>query len=101
MSSCCAGTSEKQARCPSRISSAAGWILPAGGLALIPKCPACIAAYVAIASGVGISIPTASLMRTGFVLICASSLSFAAIKLLSRQSGWRRFRRVAVLAPVL
>jgi len=53
---------------------ATGWIAPSLGLALIPKCPACLAAYVAAISGAGISIPMAARLRTGLLIVCLSAL---------------------------
>lgn len=48
--------------------------LPGMILLLMPKCPACFAAYIAIATGVGISIPAAASLRTGLIIACAATL---------------------------
>ena len=67
---------------------ATSWIAPSVGLALIPKCPACVTAYVAAISGVGISMPVASQIRIGLLTLCVSALAFVAIR-----SGARLFMR--------
>lgn len=62
----------------------AGVIVPGVMLALIPKCPACLAAYVAVATGVGLSFTTAEWLRAVLMGVCGAALGFFA---------WRWFRR--------
>jgi Flp pilus assembly protein TadB len=62
----------------------AGWILPSATLALLPKCPACVVAYVALATGFGISMSAAAHLRTLLLLLCAVSLGFVATRRLRR-----------------
>jgi hypothetical protein len=62
----------------------AGWIVPSVALALLPKCPACVAAYVAVATGIGISLPTATYVRVTLGALCVASLVFMTAKRLRR-----------------
>src|SRR5690242_5627784 len=63
---------------PGKSRELASWIVPAVGIVALPKCPACIAAYIALATGIGISIPAAAYLRSAIVAVCIAALSYLA-----------------------
>ena len=54
------------------------WLFPAAMLALIPKCPLCVAAYVALFTGIGISVPTARWIQILMLVVCLTGLGYFA-----------------------
>ena len=77
--SCCRGGAE-----------IAGWVVPGATLALLPKCPACVAGYLALATGLGVSFSTAAYLRTSLVIFSVSVLILLAAR---RGIRWRRRAR--------
>jgi hypothetical protein len=62
-------------------------LAPAVVLALTPKCPACVVAYVAVFTGLGVSLTVAAYLRTG-----AITLAIIALAWLVTVALWRRVR---------
>jgi len=56
-----------------------GSIFPAAILVLLPKCPACLAAYVAI-TGIGLTLSAATYLRLGLLVLCVVSLAYVAAR---------------------
>lgn len=100
--SCCAkagAMEDRAAPCgpPSRRWATRGWhgaqwLLPGTILALLPKCPMCIAAYIALTTGIGVSVPAAVHLRGALLLLCGTSLGFLALRQAEQLVG--RFRKV-------
>jgi Flp pilus assembly protein TadB len=70
-----------------RVRDLAGWAAPGAALALVPKCPACIAAYIALATGVGVSMTTAAHIRVALISVCTAALTFVAARRFTRFAG--------------
>ncbi len=70
-----------------RSGEAARWLGPGALLLLMPKCPACLAAYVALWTGLGLSVTVAEHLRTGLITACVALLSYTAVRTLV---AWRR-----------
>jgi hypothetical protein len=81
-----------------RARGAAAWALPSVALALVPKCPMCIAAYLAIGGGLGVSLTTAAHLRTALIWLCWSVLVLLAARVTMRTT--RNRRRTAIMSGV-
>jgi hypothetical protein len=73
----------------------AGWIIPSATLVLLPKCPACVAAYAVLFSGVGISVASASNLRTALLILCVVALLCLALKRLYRLASQNKALSIA------
>ena len=71
-----------------RVRTVAGWILPGALLALVPKCPMCLAAYVALCSGLTISYSSAHILLRTLAALCIGTLALCMVRSLlnSRQN---------------
>lgn len=74
----------RERRLARRTRGAAAWALPSIVLALLPKCPLCIAAYLAIGGGLGMSLTSATHLRTVLVWLCWSVLGLLAVRMTMR-----------------
>jgi hypothetical protein len=87
----------RESQVTQRTRGAAAWALPSVALALVPKCPMCVAAYLAIGSGLGVSLTTAAHLRTALVWLCWSTLALLAVRMVARV--WTRHRSRTATAP--
>jgi hypothetical protein len=91
---CCRGDGHKLRRA-SRTHSRNFWEC-AGGAAsigvwvLMPKCPVCLAAYVALWTGLGLSFATAQYVRWSLLLLSATALHYLVAKRLAKRSTRQR-----------
>jgi high-affinity Fe2+/Pb2+ permease len=60
------------------------WIMPTALLMLVPKCPACVAGYVLLWTGVGLSITAAGFLRTTLIVLCVAALVYLALRRIVR-----------------
>jgi hypothetical protein len=74
---CCASDRTRQ-----RMGTLAASILPGAVLVFIPKCPVCIIAYVALISGIGLSIPAAANLRITLIAVSSALLLYLAVNFL-------------------
>lgn len=63
-----------------RVREAAGWILPGALLALLPKCPLCLAAYVALGTGLTLSYSSAHILLRALTVLCLGALALCIVR---------------------
>ena len=63
-----------------RCREVAGWIVPGALLALMPKCPMCLVAYVALCFGVAISCSSAHLLMRILTALSLGTLAFCVVR---------------------
>lgn len=66
--------------CWRRLTRFCSWIAPSVVLVLMPKCPACLAAYIAVGTGIGLSLPAAANLRFGLIALSATLLGVLVIR---------------------
>jgi hypothetical protein len=85
MSVCCdSASSPKTSTWVGRFREVSAWVVPSAVLVLVPKCPACLAAHVALWTGLGLSFSTATYLRWALLLVCVASLLLLIVKRLGR-----------------
>ena len=62
------------------------WALPVTALALVPKCPACLAGYILLFTGIGLSVSAAAALRWTIIGVCAAVLALLLLRLLARMA---------------
>ena len=69
------------------------WIAPGAVLTLMPKCPVCLAAYIALGTGIGVSVPVAENLRLAALVLSSAVLVALVIRVVARY-----FKRSIVLS---
>ena len=52
------------------------WALPLTTLVVIPKCPACIAGYIFLLTGIGVSLPVAASLRAMLIALSMTGVAY-------------------------
>jgi hypothetical protein len=88
MSACCdLGGTRKPPTWARSCREVLAWLLPGALLMLVPKCPACLAAHVAIWTGLGLSFSTAAYLSWLLLALCCASMLYLLITRLGRTTA--------------
>lgn len=71
------------------------WAVPITTLALIPKCPACVAGYVLLLTGVGLSLSAAAVVRWGIIGVSTAALGYLLLRAARRAKAQREWTAAA------
>lgn len=52
------------------VKHCAGWFIPGVMLTLLPKCPLCLAAWLSLVLGIGMSVTTATVLHATLIILC-------------------------------
>src|SRR5262249_47338090 len=88
-SMCCCTDGRATAQAPwlRRVAALVEWALPVTTLALMPKCPACVAAYSLLFTGVGLSLPAASALRWTLIGLSVTALLYLFLRATRRAAN--------------
>jgi hypothetical protein len=79
-----AHSSARPSSWPRRIATLIKWAIPVTTLALLPKCPACVAAYALLFTGIGLSRPAATGMRWTLIALSLAALGYLLLRAVRR-----------------
>ncbi len=57
-----------------------GWTLPAAALLLVPKCPACLAGWIAVLTGATVPLAAAEGLRAGLAAACVAAVLWLLVR---------------------
>ena len=92
---CCHG--EPKSRLARRFWGITGGLFPGIILAILPKCPLCLAAWIAAGTGVGLSAAAASNLRTVAIILSLAPLLYAVGRVTKNRFSGRIMQSVGPL----
>ncbi len=78
---------------PRRVAGLIQWAIPVTALALVPQCPMCVAAYVVLFTGVGLSLSVAVAMRWALIVLSVAAIGCLLFRAACRLLGTVRVTR--------
>jgi hypothetical protein len=85
---CCTGEGPSR-RLARRLFAAMPSILPGAVLVLLPKCPLCLAAWLTVITGVGVSAAAAASLGKLIVVCWVAAVALAAAQIVRRRASRR------------
>jgi len=75
-----------RARWTRRTASLLQWAIPLTTLALIPKCPICLAGYIMLFTGAGVSFSAAATTRWVLIVLSITAITYLIVRAVRRAS---------------